>query len=68
MQGLTTCLRLSATLMNTMAKRNLGKEWVYFSSQLSGHILSLREVREETQARNLEVGTEADVLEEHGLL
>lgn len=68
MQGLTTCLRLSATRMNTMAQRNLGKKWVYFSSQLSGHILSLREVRAETQARNLEVVTEAEVLEERGLL
>lgn len=40
-------------------QEQLGEERVDFSLQLSGHTPSLREVRSETQDRNLKTGTEA---------
>jgi hypothetical protein len=42
-----------------MTKNNSGEE-VYFTVELSGHTLSLREVRAETQGRNLKAETEAE--------
>jgi hypothetical protein len=43
-------------------------EMVCFISQLSDQTLSLREVRAESQGRNLEVEAEAEVIEECSLL
>lgn len=39
-----------------------GEERVYYVLQLLGHTLSLREVREETEGRILQAGTEAEAL------
>lgn len=44
------------------------KERVYFSSQLSGHTPSWREVRAGPKAENLEAGTRPKAMEEHYLL
>lgn len=43
----------------------LGEGRVHFILQHSGHTLSLREVREETQGGNVETGTEAGATEKY---
>lgn len=48
----TWSLRVSIARMGHHDKERLGEEKLYFSVQLSGHILSLREVRTEIQDRN----------------
>lgn len=45
-------------------QRQLREEMVCFSSQLTGHTLSRREVGSGTQGKHLEAGMEAEVMEE----
>ena len=55
-------------MINHHDQKQHGEKGVYFSLLLSGHALSLREVKAITHVRNLEVITEAKVQEEHRLL
>lgn len=50
---------------NTMTKRNVGEGRVYVGLQRSGHTPPLGEVGTGTQGRKLEVGAEAEAIEEH---
>lgn len=61
------CLRvLTAGIKHDENK--LGMKGVDFSLQLSGHTLSLREIREGTKVRKLEAETEGETMEECCLL
>jgi hypothetical protein len=47
---------VSTVVIKHHGQKQLGEERVYVILQLSGHSLSLWEVRAETQGRNLEAG------------
>jgi hypothetical protein len=51
-----------------MTKSNSKEEKLSFILRRTGHILSLREIREGPKNRKLELGTEAEITEEFYLL
>lgn len=57
--------RIPIVVIKLHNQKHFGEERVYFSSVLSGHRPSLREVRARSQGRNLEAETKAEAMEEH---
>lgn len=61
-------IRVSIAMINHHDQKQHGERGVYFSLLLSGHALSLKEVKAATHDRKLEIITEAKAQEMHCLL
>lgn len=60
----TVLIYTQSVVISTMTKRNFGDEKVIISCYTSTHNKSLREVRTGMQGQNLEIGLEAENMEE----